>query len=607
MHIILLNHYLKNGGKEDGEDSMTSVLEKLYKAQDELEEEIEKLKESVKAHEQELENLKTEAEDSDFEKLVNDFIEVSLTRLKTVIEENNLEISSEKIKSDLEILVRDFWNNEENKSRIVGMDNLANLHKDELFNAAMEEYFNNLEIASDETIEIAVLEKLKEAIIILGNNLTTKECFELIVENAKNKHQETQKELENLQKAIDKLENGDVDLMGRTRTDAGNTGKIIYVAVWFVLIFEVIILLILYYKRLFMLMILIAIFPLVTVAYAYEKSKGSKSSIFKNWVQEYVSNVFIQTIHAILYVTLVESGYSIYKADDQAWLIYILAVVALITSEPIFKAILGVKGSTLSDLKKTSASALGAAAAFGAVAGTVIHTGKDFKNIDKAYKNKEAATNKKHEKNDKKRATLRQHRDNKINLDGSLTKEEKERKLNEKHEKDAKADKRKEWLRKQNAKKRVHQRRLRKAWQATKNISGAMGAVAGGLAAGGDVKDFVMAAGVANVLSGTGQKVDLSDDAKKEQEAMEKAASEGGGATSGEGETASPDLGNINYSGDSYDDYGYNGDGGFEDGVVGPTFTPAPTQMTQAFARKLEEEKVYIKKNINVTVEGDKN
>lgn len=620
------NEMFEKWGQEEGEDSKTTVIEKLYKAQEELEKEIEelevkkeKLEQNVEAQKNILESLLSDDEESSYELLNKQNIDTALGIIENYLKDYNAQIlnngtvmSVENIETEMIQLANNFWSIEENKDRFLNSDLSDAANLDSLYIAEVEKYFNNLEINVQDAANLEEAKKdLGTWIKALGGHIANRECMELLLQRTENRSSvvleeltNTQNDLQNVEIAIDKLEHGELDIMSKMRTEAGNTGKFIYVAIWLVLVAQVIILLILYYKRLFMLMVLLAIFPLITVAYAYEKAKGGNSNIFKNWIQEYVVNVFIQTIHAILYVTLVETGYAVYIADDQAWLIYILAIVALITTEPVFKNILGLKASTVVDLTNYGKTALGATAGITALFGTFIHTKKDMENVDKKGKNIEAAKNKKHEKEDKKLGTLRQHRDNNINKMDNLSAKEKADLLKEKHKKDEQFDKRKEWLRKKNKQRRMNQRRLQKRAMLLKNLSGTLGTVAGGLAAGGGIDDFSTAAAVANIFTGTNGFVTLTDDAKNLNENSQNETPD----NTPEVGSASPNEGaenNINYAGGSYDDYGYNGGASEEPINMGG----GKSVTAQRYAEMLRKEKNYalnVKNNIEV-VEKSKN
>lgn len=626
------------GGQEDGENSTTSILERLKDARKYTEEEIKKLEKKLDKHKENLKvmqdaysDMLENGKDSQLGKLTlininnnKQILNKNLSDNGWKIYKNGKEKTIDSIENDLSDIFTKFYSNKENRDNLLSLgsleaiiNELSNI-KNEDFKNEIDKYCDSIKIASskDEKNQLDKKEIINECymgIYGIGHWVMVRDCYDIFIDareenlnNINKEKQDIEQEIKNINIAINKIESNDADIMGDMRTRADNTGRFFFVAVWFVLVFEVILLLVLYYKRLFMLMILIAIFPLVTVAYVYEKSKGEKAKILKNWTQEYIVNVFIQSIHAILYVTLVEAGYSVYIGNNDNWIIFIMAVIALITVEPIFKHILGLNSSTVMDLAKYGTSSLKVAASAAAVTSIVASTGKDLKNIDNKGKNKEADIKKKQERNDKKQRTLRQYRDNKIKQDNNLTKEQKEKKLKAKADKDGKRDNRKDWLRKKMMSDRKNARKLKKINRVAKNITAVGGAVAGGLAAGGGLDDFMTAAGISKALHGIGGKgVDLTDDAKKIDKENSKVNSENSLANVSSENSNS----NTNYSGASYDNYGYSSSGGESGQAIDEGMNNSKnwrdSKVATTFAQRLEEEKVYVNKKYNIKEEDE--
>lgn len=443
------------------------------------------------------------------------------------------------------------------------------------------------------------------------------EFYKMEVENKEKELAENQETLYGLEKAIERAEDNELDIIGQMREDAGETYKLYYVIIWLILIFQVILLLVLYYKRLFMIAVLVAVFPLVTVAYAYEKSKGGKSNVLQNWITEYTLNVFIQSVHAIIYVTLIEIGYSAYLASHDSWIIFLLSVFALITIEPVFRHILGLKGSTVSTLGDYSKMALGTVAAVGAVGSTIIHTKKDLKNISNDSKNKAAKAEKKDAEKDKRRETRGRIGQNLLHSNSRLGRAarfaNKSKVLNKAGKIYGKVSSgARKVYRSSRDGMRKHITRARMAKRLLTNMGAAAGTIAGGLATGGTPDDFVKAAAVANAISGTNRSIELSDDAVAKQEEDKVSAENKIGDVS----TETPEnRRKPTYTGESYDDYSFDGDGSSNGGNQAeeqpkrnPVLKFAFTQKMQEnkhMARKdrLDEQKSY--KNWNITYEDD--
>lgn len=308
-----------------------------------------------------------------------------------------------------------------------------------------------------------------------------------------------------LDKAIDIASKG-IDLEGTMRERAGETKRMTYVAVWYVMMYQLLLLLFVYYKRLIVTGVLITIFPLVVMMYAIEKLMGiSKSQTFGTWVKEFLVNVFIQSVHAFLYVMLVEAGLRIYEADADNWLLFLFAVMAIFPMESVVKSIIGMKSSTVSDLKKSAAQ--GGKYALTAYAATKVMTGT--KGIDSKYDQKDAKAAEKEKKQDEKSEKKFKKQENKIKKDmvrggDHEDAQERLRQLREKQEKQAeqRAKKRKASQRVRNIR-----RKTEKVLQPLRNAAALSSVITTGLAGGGDIGDFAAGMAVANVISGKNRKV----------------------------------------------------------------------------------------------------
>lgn len=148
----------------------------------------------------------------------------------------------------------------------------------------------------------------------------------------------------------DLIETTKTDLMGMMRAYAGKYGRIIFVFLWFVLFFQLISMVIIYFKRLFMVAILIAIFPLIMMSYALDKMGDGKSQTLSLWLKELLANVFLQSVHAVIYVVLIEMGLEIYAADQTNWMLLMASVFMLIPAEALLKDIFDLNGSTVGKL-----------------------------------------------------------------------------------------------------------------------------------------------------------------------------------------------------------------------------------------------------------------
>jgi len=98
---------------------------------------------------------------------------------------------------------------------------------------------------------------------------------------------------------------------------------------------------ILYLKRLLSTTLLMFISPLICVIYPIDKLKDKKAQSFKVWFKEMLVNIYIQPIHAIMYIVFIASASEIAKA---APLFAIVFFGALSRGEKIVKNIFNIRG-----------------------------------------------------------------------------------------------------------------------------------------------------------------------------------------------------------------------------------------------------------------------
>lgn len=177
-------------------------------------------------------------------------------------------------------------------------------------------------------------------------------------------------EIEESIQAIDQLiEVKSTDLMTVMRAYAGEYQRLVFAIVWFSLLFQLIALIFIYYKRIFVIAILIAIFPLIMIFYCIDKMADGSAQTLSMWFNELLSNIFIQSIHCIMYTVLVQMGLEIYKADPSNWFLFLAAMLLLVPAEKILREIFGLGGTTLEKLggmgMKLGLGAIAAAKLFG--------------------------------------------------------------------------------------------------------------------------------------------------------------------------------------------------------------------------------------------------
>jgi hypothetical protein len=92
----------------------------------------------------------------------------------------------------------------------------------------------------------------------------------------------------------------------------------------------------LYMKRFLMVGFLIMISPLITISYSIDKAGDGKAQAFQKWSQEFIMNVLIQPLHALLYLVIVVTANEI---ATQAPLVAILLLFGISQSEKMVKVI----------------------------------------------------------------------------------------------------------------------------------------------------------------------------------------------------------------------------------------------------------------------------
>lgn len=142
------------------------------------------------------------------------------------------------------------------------------------------------------------------------------------------------------------------DLMRIMRAMAGVTGRMLFVILWFVMIVQLVIFIFIYYKRYLMIAFLIMIFPITLVEYIVGTITTGKQSALSSWCKEFFVNVFLQSIHAIVYGivagVIIEQIKSTLAAGGLSrinWIIFIVATNFVFTGEKIIRDIINAAGT----------------------------------------------------------------------------------------------------------------------------------------------------------------------------------------------------------------------------------------------------------------------
>lgn len=151
------------------------------------------------------------------------------------------------------------------------------------------------------------------------------------------------------------------DLMRIMRAMAGITGKFIYVALWLVMLWQLLILTLMYTKRYLMIAFLIIIFPITVIEYIVGATITGKSGGFSAWCMEFFLNVFIQTIHAVAYGVIggvvtanIQNGMANGEVEKMNWIVLIIGINFIFEAERIVKKIIKANAESIKNAEDMS-------------------------------------------------------------------------------------------------------------------------------------------------------------------------------------------------------------------------------------------------------------
>jgi len=158
------------------------------------------------------------------------------------------------------------------------------------------------------------------------------------------------------------------DPMATLKELAKTEHKIVYAVAWTILLFQTFALLFMYYRRLFVIIILVCIFPIVVSMYVIDKMGDGHAQSLQNWFREFFANVVIQFFHACIYVFLINIGIEICKEDpSRNWLFLIMCISFLFPAEKLLRSLVGLQSSTIEGLKTNIVGSILAMKTFGSM------------------------------------------------------------------------------------------------------------------------------------------------------------------------------------------------------------------------------------------------
>lgn len=117
----------------------------------------------------------------------------------------------------------------------------------------------------------------------------------------------------------------------------------IWSIIYWVLLFMEIKFFWLYAKRLLMVGLLITISPLITITYSIDKAGDGRAQVFSSWMKEFVVNVLIQPLHALIYLIFVLTANTIAAESP---LVALALLMCMGTVERMVKVVFDLKGLT---------------------------------------------------------------------------------------------------------------------------------------------------------------------------------------------------------------------------------------------------------------------
>ena len=103
-----------------------------------------------------------------------------------------------------------------------------------------------------------------------------------------------------------------------------------------------------YIKRSFTILILVIIAPFIGAKYAIDSATGKKGNSFRSWLYDFIFNVLIQTVHAIVYTALMTVVISIAFESVAGYIIALIVMNFILSADEIFRNIFDFDKSSLS-------------------------------------------------------------------------------------------------------------------------------------------------------------------------------------------------------------------------------------------------------------------
>ena len=123
---------------------------------------------------------------------------------------------------------------------------------------------------------------------------------------------------------------------------------------YFILLFMWIRFIFVYFKRTFAVAFLVILAPLVGIRYSIESAKGKGSQMVASWIQRFITTVFMQSIHALIYSVFVETALETALDDLYGFFVAVFLLNFIISADKIFVNLFKFEfnPSTLGEIRK---------------------------------------------------------------------------------------------------------------------------------------------------------------------------------------------------------------------------------------------------------------
>lgn len=138
----------------------------------------------------------------------------------------------------------------------------------------------------------------------------------------------------------------DYDYMSIIGREAQTTLSLGIATAYLILTWQLIMMLVYYYKRAFVIAFLIMIFPFVALTYVIDKLNDGKSQALSGWTKEFTTGIVVQIFHAIVYVFVVTTIYKTAQSGNIDTILVMIAATFMFEGENIVKQIFGVGKTT---------------------------------------------------------------------------------------------------------------------------------------------------------------------------------------------------------------------------------------------------------------------